>query len=269
MTLDTLIDQTPEPRTIRSLTEDLKRLGVDEGMTLLVHSSLSSMGWVCGAEVAVIQALLNALGETGTLVMPAQSTDYTDPASWECPPVPASWCQTIRDNMPPFDPHTTPTARLGRIAACFRTWPGTLRSDHPSLSFCAKGPDAEDILQTHRLGDSFGLDSPLGALYRRDTRILLLGVGHEANTSLHLSECLADIRPRKRKGAAIMQNGERAWVWYSDSDYDSDEFPQIGSQFEKAHPHFVDKGSVGSAESRLLPMKELVDFATNWFRIRA
>ena len=68
-----IIRQTTMPGTLPALARDLKALGVAEGDVLLVHSSLSSIGWVCGGEITVIQALLQVLGDTGTLVIDRKS----------------------------------------------------------------------------------------------------------------------------------------------------------------------------------------------------
>ncbi len=68
MSEHSLIDETPEPRTRESLGADLRALGVTPGMTLIVHSSLSSLGWVCGGPVAVVQALMDVVTPEGTLV---------------------------------------------------------------------------------------------------------------------------------------------------------------------------------------------------------
>jgi aminoglycoside 3-N-acetyltransferase len=92
-----LIDRTPEPRTRQSLAKDLRRLGLETGAVAIVHSSLSSLGWVCGASVAVVQALMDVITPSGTLVMPAHSGEYSDPANWEHPPVPDSWQGPIRE----------------------------------------------------------------------------------------------------------------------------------------------------------------------------
>lgn len=72
----TVIERAELPRTRQSIADDLRALGVQEGMTLIVHSSLSSLGWVSGGPVAVVQALMDVLTEAGTLVMPTQSGDY-------------------------------------------------------------------------------------------------------------------------------------------------------------------------------------------------
>ena len=85
---------------IPSLIEDFRALGIQPGMTLLVHSALSKLGWVCGGPVAVILALEAVLGSTGTLVMPTHSSDLSDPAMWHHPPVPESWWEPIRQTMP-------------------------------------------------------------------------------------------------------------------------------------------------------------------------
>lgn len=81
-----VILNTPSPRTRRSLAADLHQLGLAPEMTVLVHSSLSSLGWVCGGPVTVVQALMDTVTPAGTLVMPTHSSDYSDPAQWQAPP---------------------------------------------------------------------------------------------------------------------------------------------------------------------------------------
>src|ERR1700757_4146836 len=90
------------PATSRSIIEDLVSLGIRRGNVLLIHSSLSALGWVCGGAPAVIYALLDTLGATGTLAMPTHSTHLTDPATWTSPPVPDSWWQIIREQTLPY-----------------------------------------------------------------------------------------------------------------------------------------------------------------------
>jgi aminoglycoside 3-N-acetyltransferase len=81
MTEETAIEKTRDqssPVTVDSLKKDLTALGVKPGMVLLVHSSLSSLGWVCGKSVAVIEALEFLLTPDGTLVMPTHSGELLD-----------------------------------------------------------------------------------------------------------------------------------------------------------------------------------------------
>ncbi len=151
--------------TVKSLAGQLRNLGVRPGMTLLVHSSLSSLGWVCGGAPAVILALELVLGEEGTLVMPTHSTDLSDPAQWQHPGVPEKWWQQIRDEMPAYSSDLSPTREMGAISECFRKQDGTLRSYHPQVSFAARGKNAVYITGSHALEFSMGEGSPLARVY--------------------------------------------------------------------------------------------------------
>ena len=70
------------PNTCNSLRRELCQLGLSVGMTVMVHSSLGQVGWTVGGPVTVIRALLEVIGTTGTLVMPAESPQVSDPSTW-------------------------------------------------------------------------------------------------------------------------------------------------------------------------------------------
>ena len=255
------------PATVESLHEDLLQLGVTAGMTLLVHSSLRSLGWVCGGAVAVILALESVLGEEGTLVMPTFSTDLTDPKDWMNPPVPETWKPTIRTLLPPYDPALTPTRGMGAIPETFRKQPGVLRSDHPHVSFAAWGRNAQAITEHHALDYGLGNTSPLARIYDLHGHVLLLGVGHRNNTSLHLAEHRVDWvgRAESINGAPLLVDGRRVWIPVREfTSFDAD-FPDIGQAFERTTP-LGRIGRIAAAEARILPQRELVDFAAAWMR---
>lgn len=83
-----IVNKTKTMNTKESIIEDFKRLGLEKGMTVIVHSSLSSIGWVCGGAVTVVQALMETVTEYGTIVMPTQTTYNSEPSYWQNPPVP-------------------------------------------------------------------------------------------------------------------------------------------------------------------------------------
>lgn len=261
------VARADRPRTVASLTRDLRALGVRRGDTLLVHSSLSSLGWVAGGAEAVIQALLAALGPRGTLVMPAFSSGLSEPSRWENPPVPRSWWPAIRAGMPAFDPARTPSLGVGRIPELFRTWPGVLRSGHPTGSFAARGPRAAALTAPHGLDFSFGPDGPLGRLEAAGARILLLGVGWDRCTAFHLAETRSGTRGELVEGSPVRRGRRRVWATYRECRFDAAAFPALGRHLERAG--LVRRGRVGSAAARLVPLAPLVERATAWFRRRA
>lgn len=258
------IQGSEHPNTVKSLAADLAAIGVQPGMTLIVHSSLSKLGWVAGGPVAVVYALERAIGHGGTLVMPAHSSDLSDPSEWQNPPVPEVWWDVIRDTMPAYDPDLTPSRGMGAIPECFRKQRGVLRSSHPQVSFAAWGKHAETITRAHPLANSLGDESPLARIYDLDGWVLLLGVGHGNNTSLHLAEYRA-AWPGKSVvtlGAPVLVEGEQQWVTFEDINIDTGDFPMLGEAF--AATGAVRAGTVGRAPSLLMRQRALVDFAVEW-----
>jgi len=263
MSEEDIIHTTPVPRTRESLAHDLSQLGVTSGMTLLVHSSLRSLGWVSGGPIAVVQALMDVVTPAGTLVVPTHTSGNSDPAKWENPPVPKAWLSVIYDTLPAFDPLTTPTYFMGKIVEAFRTWPGVIRSNHPTDSFAAWGRHAEFVTAHHNLEYGLGEGSPLARIYELDGWVLLLGVGYDRNTSFHLAEYRTPHAVQTTLGSPIIEDGKRVWKHFQDIEINADIFPDIGDDFEQ-DTRLVKMGHVGSADARLFPQRAAVDFAQRW-----
>ncbi|KHL91631.1 aminoglycoside 3-N-acetyltransferase [Paenibacillus sp. IHB B 3415] len=252
--------------TVDTLAADFRKLGVHEGMILLLHSSFKSLGqWVAGGPVAVILALEKVLGEEGTLVMPTQSSDLTDPSGWSNPPVPEAWWPGIREHMPAYDPDLTPLRGMGVIPDCFRKQQGVRRSSHPIDSFAAWGKHRDVIIDGHSLEYAFGEQSPLARIYELGGSVLLLGVDNLNNTSLHLAEYRADYAGKQEVMAAapMMVDGVRRWMEFSDYNWNSDDFTELGVDFGR-ETGLVASRLVAASAAQLIPQREIVDYAVKW-----
>ncbi|MFJ4683518.1 aminoglycoside N(3)-acetyltransferase [Streptomyces sp. NPDC088789] len=243
-----------------SLAGELREAGVREGETLLVHSSLRSLGWVCGGPVAVVRALLDVLGPEGTLVVPTQTGGLSDPAAWSAPPVPEEWWDTIRATLPAYDPLITPSRGMGAIPEAVRTWPGALRSAHPQTSFAALGPRAAEITEGHATDCRLGERSPLARLERLGARVLLLGVGYDACTSFHLAEYRVPC-PR----ALVGRPAPGGWEVVTELAITSERFDELGHDFERDRP--VVRATAGAADLRLFPVAAAVAYAEKWLAV--
>ena len=248
----------------QDVLDALSAVGMRPGQTVMVHCSLSSLGYVCGGAQPVIEALLQTVGETGTVMMPAQSWKNLDPASGVHWQEPQEWWQLIRDNWPAYDKRITPTNTMGAVAEMFRTWPGTLRSDHPARSVAANGSYAQFLTENHDLSNIFGDGSPIARLYDLDGYVLLVGVGYDKNTSLHLADVRAEY-PGKHdcvEHSAIVENGRRVWKEYRTLFVDGEDFDEIGAAFERECS--VRTVPLGNGMIRFMRQRELVDFAVDW-----
>lgn len=248
----------------KDIEEALKQVGVKPGQNIMVHTSLSKLGFVCGGAQMVIEALLESVGEEGTIMMPTQTWKNLDPVTgvhWE---EPEEWWQTIRDNWPAYDKEITPTNTMGAVAEMFRKWPGALRSDHPARSVAAYGKHAKYLTENHDLSNIFGDGSPIGKLYELDGYVLLIGVGYDKNTSIHLADARAEYpgKHMAEESSAMLIDGKRVWKTYSTLFVDGEDFEEIGEAFETEKK--VEKAVLGNGMISFMKQRELVDFAVEW-----
>lgn len=219
------------------LIEQLRTLGVAPGQVLLVHASFRALRPVEGGPRGVLEALLEALGPRGTLVMP-------------------SW--TGRDDVS-FDPWTTPAATdLGVLADTFWRMPGVRRSTHP-FAFAARGPRAEDVVVGPLPLPPHAPGSPVDRVHALDGRVLLLGVGHDGNTTLHLAELMAGVPYRVTNAITVLQEGVPVRIEYGENDHCCRRFELADGWLRSAG--LQKEGTVGHAHARLLRSQDVVRLA--------
>lgn len=254
-------------QTRRAVRADLAAIGVAPGDSLMVHAGLRSIGPVLGGADAVIAALRDAVGPTGTLLAYAdwQGDDaaLADPA--------------LRDDIPPFDVKTSRASRdYGAFAEMLRTTPGALRSANPGASCVALGQRAEFFVADHAMNFGYGPDSPFGELVAAEGKVLMLGAPLDAMTLLHHAEHYARLsdKPIRRYEAPILVDGEV--VWRSFEEFNTSD-PIVKSlpddYFALVVEAFLEtgrgkRGTIGKAPSVLVPAADIVRFAIAWLESR-
>jgi len=222
--------------TVRALVEQLGILGVRQGGVLLVHTSFNATGPVESGPLGLIAALRERLGSEGTLVMP-----------------------TMTDGASIFDPARTPTSGMGITAELFWRQPGVLRSTHPGGSFAAQGPRAGFICRPQPLAPPHGPDSPVGRVHDLGGQVLLLGVTHSENTTLHLAEAMAQVPYSVSHPCVVEASGVARTVMIPETDH-------CCTRFRLADDWLRDRGlqregKVGNAAARLCDSRDLVAVA--------
>ena len=225
----------------QELVAQLRELGVEPGDVLVVHTSFSRVGPVDGGPRGLIAALQASVAPGGTLVMPSFSDDD--------------------DN--PFDRARSTCAGMGVVANTFWTLPGVLRSDSPH-AFAASGPRAAAITADHPVDVPHGLNSPVGRVYELDGKVLLLGVGHDADTTVHLAESIAGVRYRLPKYAIVSAGAGTARVDYGEIDHCCENFNKLDEWLDAEHRQR--RGIVGRGDARLIRSRDIVDVAVRHLR---
>jgi aminoglycoside N3'-acetyltransferase len=222
--------------TGRELVEQLLSLGVEPSGVLIVHASFSRVAPVEGGPLGLIEALRSALGPEGTLVMPSLSDDD--------------------DHV--FDPVSTPCRNMGVVADTFWRLPGVLRSNSPH-AFAAAGPKAARITADHPLTVPHGPVSPPGRVYELDGQVLLLGVGHDSNTTVHVAENMAGVRYRLPVHSTVLVDGKPQRIDYTEVDHCCERFSLLDGWLDAEQRQRY--GTVGHAEARLARSRDIIDVA--------
>lgn len=205
------------------------------GGVLLVHTSYRAVRPVEGGPLGLIAALLESLGSQGTLVMP----------SWPS------------DDDQPFAPGETPSsADLGIVADTFWRQPGVVRCKHPQ-AFAAVGPKAKEITADPLPLPPHIPASPVGRVHDLDGQILLLGVGHQANTTLHLAELIAGVPYGLDKSCTVYENGKPKRIDYRENDHCCERFVLADGWLREAG--LQSEGLVGHAVAKLMRSRDIVD----------
>lgn len=256
------------PRLTRAaLRRQCADLGLAPGDAVMVHASLRAVGPVLGGPTELIDAILDAVGEPGTVLVYLGGPSPFDDRGRGCySPDDEAF---IAEHCPVFDAYHTPASRdFGMFAEFFRTRPGVRCSDQIGARMAAIGAAAEALTRDHPLDYGLGRDSPLARLCDRGGKLLLLGSDLDNVTLLHYAEALAPIADKRVVHVKVPRVRDGARVWQDIVEYDSAH--GIRDWPDRFFATIVEAylatgrgrtGRVGGATSHLLPARDLVDFA--------
>lgn len=270
---------TDGPVTRSRVRGALRELGVGDGAIVMTHARLSAIGYLPGGPQTLIDALMDALGDTGTLMVTC-GWEYGLPydfARW-----PTSWRTPILEECPAFDPATAPCdVSFGRFVEAVRGRPGAVRSNHPDASFAAIGRLAHELIDDAPLDDPHGPHSPLARLVAHQGQVLMLGAPLDTITLLHHAEAISDGEGKRfvEYEQPMLIDGHRTWRRFSDIDSEDGAYPyddildEDQEAFEVIAREFLltgagTRGQVGGADCYLLPANDLLHFAVGWLEAK-
>ncbi len=258
--------------TPTALAAELVALGVRPGDLLFLHASLRRIGPVQGGAVGVIEAVEQAIGPEGTLVMILGATNEWDWVNSR----PESERAGLLADAEPFDNATTPVlAEVGVLAEVLRTMPGTVVNDHPEGRFAARGRLANDLLDDLPWDDYYGPGSTLDRVVAGGGRVLRLGANPDTVSVLHFAEYCADVPDtvRVRRHRKVLGPGGPRVVVVECLD---DENGIVPDDRQPAEDYFAiilreflatgraRIGRVGGADAELLEAADIVAFGAQW-----
>ncbi len=230
--------------TFRELTNGLRSLGIKRSQPIIAHASLSAFGVVAQGAVSVMGALLVVSDQ---VMMPVfTSKTMVIPESGPPDNGITYGSQPDQNRMAVFFQHALPADRLmGAVAEVLRNHPLAWRSPHPLLSFTGVGLDR--VLERQSLSEPL---SPIAELVNADGYVLLIGVDHTVNTSIHYAERLAGRHQFIR------------WALTPSGVVECPGYPGCSTGFQAILPDLQDVTTttiIGNATIRATPLQPLVE----------
>lgn len=239
------------------------------GDLLMAHASLRAIGPVEGGAAGVIDALADAVGPDGTLLMVLGARDDW---SWVNQRPEAERPDLLRDAEPFDHLHTPADPDVGALAEVFRTRAVTRVSDHPEGRFAAVGRLAPALVDAVPWDDYYGPGSPLERFVSAGGRVLRLGADLDTVTLLHYAEYLTPVPDKRRvrrhrmvnrPGGPVLRvieclDDSNGIVDHPGEDY----FASILRAYLATGR--ATEGAVGGARSELIDGADLVAFGSEW-----
>lgn len=248
----------------KELIEELKELGLRQGMIIEVHSSLSSFGYVVGGAQTIVDALIEVVGYNGTILMPLHCQGNSEPSIWSNPPCPPEMVAKVRQGLPIFHRKETDAYNMGQVVDNLRRRDGVLISEHPNRAYIAWGKYSKLLCNHQSLNFAWSQESPAARLYELKGHVLLLGVDYDKITSLHLAEYYGNLTPIAFNCAMNEDKGFRKFQRYLDLDNDSSQFHEIGALLEKKG--YVQQRVIGKATCKLMPFDVALDYGVKYLK---
>jgi len=241
--------------TKEMLIDDLQSIGIGRGDMIYVHSSIKSIGWLENGADTLTGAFLSVLTAEGTLAVPTHTLSF------------------VKRGVPPYEANKTPS-ELGMYPNAVWKHPLAKRSGHASHSSAAIGAKAKYLTENHDPTNALGYDSPVYRMVRSGGKILLIGVTHVNNTTVHLAESMAapyctinydhdswgeDLHEKLSDGSVVIHR--------------QTEFPGCSGGFDVidgvlSERGLIRYGKIGNADSRLVEASGMIETVTAMIRSR-
>ena len=234
------------------IVSDLQRLGLKRGDLVNVKASLSSMGKVKGGAKTVIDAILEVIGEEGTLLSEAFIATFLFPLTKKQKSIVSS------DTLPTY---------AGAVAATMTKYPNSFRSLHPVQKFVAIGAKAKELMYNHT-ADTYAYDPLRVMAENKGVNLRIGGIDKVVGVgTTHVAIGLTKLRQKRFKRGIyyIDANGKKKLFvsnWASGCD---EGFNNLFPFYRKANA-IVAEGKVGEAESMITDMKKTLDIEVSELR---
>src|SRR5215204_5468428 len=178
------------------LARDLENLGLGPGGVTMVHCRMSALGHVVGGAQTIVRALLDVVGQGGTLMA---YTGWQDEPPEDLDALAEEDRRIYIEEHPAYDPRVALSRRdHGRVPEALRTWPEACHSGHPEAGVAAVGPLAEALTASHPYDDAYGAGTPYARLVELGGRVALLGAPLDTVTLVHHAEAVAEVAAKRR-----------------------------------------------------------------------